>query len=224
MLFRFVKRWISQVYTFLYWWIKSYKKKLIIDSLDISRDCYFEGENQVRRGVSIGPNCSLGKRSYISGPNTTINSAKIGKYCSIAMGVKLGLDEHNYTKVSTHPFLYSTKFGNFTSKKNSTQVKGPVLIEDDVWIGCNAVVLRGVKIGKGAVIAAGCVVTKDVAPYTIVGGVPAKLLGYRFSDIIRSELFLIDWCSWSDSKISNVIEKFNEPDVFISDFKKKYSS
>lgn len=218
MFFRFVKRWISQAYTFLYWWIKSYKKKLIIDSLNISRDCHFEGENQVRRGVSIGPNCSLGKRSYISGPNTTINSAKIGRYCSIAMGVKLGLDEHDYTKVSTHPFLYSSIFGSFTSQRNSVQKKAAVVVEDDVWIGCNAIVMRGVKVGKGAVIAGGAIVTVDVEPYAIVGGVPARLLGYRFNENIRNSLLNIDWCSWSDDKISDNYEGFTQIESFIKNY------
>lgn len=216
MLFRFVKRWISQAYTFLYWWIKSYKKKLIIDSLDISRDCHFEGENQVRRGVSIGPNCSLGMRSYISGPNTTINSAKIGKFCSIAMGVKLGLDEHDYTKVSTHPFLYSSAFGAFTKQKHSIQLKNDVIVEDDVWIGCNAIVMRGVRVGKGAVVAAGAVVTKDVPPYSIVGGIPSKVLGHRFDREMINKLLTIDWCKWNDKVISENLEKFNDVKLFIN--------
>jgi acetyltransferase-like isoleucine patch superfamily enzyme len=218
MAFRYFKRYLSTIFNFFYWWLKSIKLNLKIDSLNISRDCKFEGENQIRQGVSIGKGCFFGKNTYVSGPNTTIHSASIGRYCSIAMGVKIGLEDHDYKNVTTHPILYSSKFGNLTKVKNSIQKKKPPVIEDDVWIGCNAIILRGVNVGKGSIIASGSVVTKDVCPYSIVAGVPAKLISTRFEPSQITELKEINWCTWSDDYLTENIEYFSDVDAFISKF------
>ena len=91
----------------------------------------------------------------------------------------------------------------------------PVTIGNDVWIGANVIILSGVSIGDGAIIAAGAVVTKDVEDYSIVGGVPAKLIKYRFSKEQIHRLQKIKWWDWSHEKIEEHIEEFYQPDVFV---------
>lgn len=119
--------------------------------------------------VVIGRNVSIGTGSEINGG--TIQSATIGRYCSIAQGVLIGPTEHDYTRFATSNRLVGP----------TPQPAAPV-IEDDVWIGAHAVILRGVRISHGAVIAAGAIVTRDVPPYTIVAGIPAKPIKKRFSN------------------------------------------
>ena len=108
----------------------------------------------------------------------------IGNYCSIAPGVYFILGgEHHIDTISTYPFKVKC-FGD----KSEALSKGNIVIKDDVWIGLNAIICSGVTIGQGAVIAAGAVVTKDVMPYSIVGGNPAKIIKYRFPEKIRCKL------------------------------------
>lgn len=114
----------------------------------------------------------------------------IGNYVSIAQHVSFLLDvEHHIDTVSTFPF----KVKIVGSEKDEAFSKGDIVIEDDVWIGYGATILSGVHIGQGAVIAAGAVVTKDVPPYAIVGGVPAKVIKYRFKEEMIEELLKIDY-------------------------------
>lgn len=114
----------------------------------------------------------------------------IGNFVSIAEEVTFLLSgEHNTDTLSTYPFevMY------FKNKKSEAICKGKIVVEDDVWIGYRATILSGVKIGKGAIVGAGAVVTKDLEPYGIYGGVPAKLIKYRFSKEIREKLIKIDF-------------------------------
>lgn len=151
----------------------------------------FEGDNFVGNFSHIHC-CKIGKMTYI-GSSCSLLYTKIGKYCSIAGNVKTIIGEHPaHDWVSTHPAFYSTncvcgktfsktkqfKEQKYTDEPNNIMVD----IGNDVWIGSEALIMNGVKIGDGAIIAAGAVVTKDVSPYTIVGGVPAKITGQRFKD------------------------------------------
>jgi len=112
----------------------------------------------------------------------------IGSYCSIAEGVQFLLGgEHEVHTISTYPF--KVKVFGYTSEAGT---KGSIIVKDDVWIGTNAIICSGVTIGQGAIIAAGAVVTKDVAPYAIVGGNPAKVIKYRFDEGIRQRLAQIN--------------------------------
>ena len=125
----------------------------------------------------------------------------IGSYCSIAEGVYFLLGgEHEINTISTYPFKVKV-FGH-TSEAGT---KGAIIIQDDVWIGTNAIICSGVTIGQGAVIAAGAVVTKDVAPYAIVGGNPAKLIKYRFEEGLRNKLLNMD--------IVKLFDKFVNDDI-----------
>lgn len=110
----------------------------------------------------------------------------IGNYCSIAGGVKFLLSgNHKYDIISTYP--YELLMLN-DPKAGIAVAKGNIVVEDDVWIGENAIICSGVKIGQGAIVAAGAVVTKDVEPYAIVGGNPAKIIKFRFNENIREKL------------------------------------
>jgi acetyltransferase-like isoleucine patch superfamily enzyme len=112
----------------------------------------------------------------------------IGNYCSIATGVVFLLGgEHKTNTVSTYPF----KVNRFLEKQEGSS-KGSIVIGDDVWIGTNAIIGSGVNIGQGAVIAAGAVVVKNVEPYSIVGGNPAKIIKYRFDETVRKKLLALD--------------------------------
>lgn len=141
-----------------------------------------------------------------------INNDKlqIGKFCSIACGAKFLFNSANHTlsSLSTYPFPLFFEEWNL-DKKNVTHSwdnKGDIIIGNDVWIGYEAVILAGVSIGDGAIIGARAVVTKDVPPYTIVGGVPAKPIKKRFSDDTISSLLSIQWWNWSKEKISKNIK------------------
>lgn len=135
----------------------------------------------------------------------------IGKFCSIACGAKFIFTSANHTlkSLSTYPFpLFWEEYG--LAQKDVTQAwdkKGDIVIENDVWIGYEAVIMSGVQIGNGAIIGTRAVVTKDVAPYTIVGGVPAKPIKKRFDDETIKKLQSLCWWDWDKEQLR---EKIND--------------
>ena len=135
---------------------------------------------------------------------------KIGKFCSIACGARFLFTSANHTmrSLSTYPFpIFFEEWG--LDSKNITSAwdnKGDIVIGHDVWIGYEAVILSGVTIGDGAVIGARAVVTKDVPPYTVVGGVPAKPIKKRFSDDVIAELLAVQWWNLPYDKIRKNID------------------
>ena len=162
---------------------------------------------------------SIGKYTYGYDINEIAKGSKIGSFCSIATGVKIGQMNHPMKYVSTNPFLYYKDRG-FISINKRIDVNIGAVIEDDVWIGSNAVILPNVTVGKGAIIAAGCVVTKNVPPYAIWGGVPGKLLKWRFDEATRERLVQIDWSTWDDNRIKKAITAFYDPIEFIDAYEK----
>lgn len=141
-------------------------------------------------------------------------NCKIGKFCSIAEGVKIALGmEHRPDWNTTFPF--NVFFPEFRYIKGHPSSKGDVIIGNDVWLGMDVIILSGVTIGDGAVIAAGSLVVKDVPPYTIVGGNPAKTIKNRFPEEIVLKFMEMKWWDWPYEKIENAIpllqsEKFEE--------------
>ena len=126
----------------------------------------------------------------------------IGNYVSIAQNVLfIVASDHNYKNITTYPF--KVKYLNAGYEAYS---KGDIIVKDDVWIGANAIILSGVTIGQGAVIAAGSVVTKDVPPYAIVGGNPARVIKYRFEPEIIEKLKKVDFSKLTDDKIKEKVE------------------
>ena len=136
-----------------------------------------------------------------------INNEKlvIGKFCSIACGARFMFNSGNHalTPLSTYSFPVFFDEWSLDPKEISSawDNKGDIVIGNDVWIGYESVVMSGVTIGDGAIIGTRAVVTKDVPPYTIVGGVPAKVIRRRFSDEIISRLLELKWWDWSKEKI-----------------------
>lgn len=150
--------------------------------------------NYTMLGKVIGtPNIQVGRNSY--GTLNVLNSSEyyrliIGNYCSIAEGVTFVVCADHYTNtISTYPF----KVMSLHLQANEAISKGDIVVDDDVWLGYGATILSGVHIGQGAVVAAGSVVTKDVPPYAIVGGVPAKVIKYRFEPDLIEELVQVDF-------------------------------
>ncbi len=134
----------------------------------------------------------------------------IGKYCSIAEGVVILLGgEHRYDWVTTYPFSVLHSWARHISGHPST--KGPVLIGNDVWIGRDATILSGVKIGNGAVLATRSVVARDVPAYSIVAGNPAKVVKMRFDDDVISLLQEISWWDWEIERIEENIDLLMSP-------------
>lgn len=137
----------------------------------------------------------------------------IGKFCQIAHGTKFIMSSANHPLdgFSTFPFfVFGKDWGNYEPHLTS---KGDTVIDHDVWFGHQSVIMPGVKIGSGAIIGAYAVVTKDVPPYTVVGGNPAKIIKQRFSDGVVDELLKISWWNWDYDKITRNIEAIAGADI-----------
>lgn len=125
------------------------------------------------------------------------NKLKIGRFCSIAQEVMFVLSaDHYINHISSYPYKVW-----IMQEKQEGVSKGDIIVDDDVWVGFRSTILSGVHIGQGAVIAAGSVVTKDIPPYAIVGGVPAKIIKYRFSPDMITELLKIDYSKLTEDAI-----------------------
>lgn len=142
---------------------------------------------------------------------------KIGKFCSIACGAKFLFTSANHTmkSLSTYPFPIFFEEWQLDGKDicDAWDNKGDIVIGNDVWIGYEAVILSGVTIGDGAVIGSRAVVTKDVEPYTIVGGVPAKPIRKRFDEQTIEKLKKIGWWNWSEEQIRQNLEAIQSGNV-----------
>ena len=166
-------------------------------------------------------NSTIGAYSYVS-RNSRIVYADVGKFCSIAGETKVGMSTHTLDKLSTSPI--------FTENKNATKhswvkksTKDPferVTVGNDVWIGVRAMVLGGKTIGNGAVIAAGAIVTKDVPPYAVVVGVPAKIVRYRFSQEVIDRLEASKWWNLPDKILKENIALYQSNEIDINALEK----
>jgi acetyltransferase-like isoleucine patch superfamily enzyme len=165
-------------------------------------------------------NSIIGEFSYIGG-DCTIMNCTIGKFCSIAPNVKIGLGIHPVDLVSTYPGFYSNKASGsyFFNHNAKIEEYKDVEIGNDVWIGNGAMIMDGVNIGDGAIIAAGAIVTKNVNNFSIVGGMPAKVIKNRFSDEICKKLQKIEWWNWPKSKIKNNSDLFSDINNFLNNEK-----
>lgn len=147
-------------------------------------------------------NSKLGRYSY-TGQGTVVMHTIIGKFSSISWGVTIGPANHDYSLTTTHSFLYNQYDGLKKEAEAYNRFDNHCRIGNDVWIGCNATILRNVSVGDGAVIAANTLVNKDVPPYSIVAGVPAKVIKYRFDKEIIDLLLKLKWWNWEREKIKD---------------------
>lgn len=191
----------------------------------------FKWEESKVKETNIG-RCSYGYGEFLNFFGA--NCKSIGSFCSIAKGAKV-LDNHPFM-ITTSPMLdmktpysddedeyqrkldYCKKYGVYHDNSSGSEIRHnpSVVIGNDVWIGLNALLVPGVTVGDGAVVAAGAVVTRDVAPYTIVGGVPARPIRKRFSDEEIYKLLNIKWWDWEKEKIKTHLEDFYQPKHFIT--------
>ena len=185
----------------------------------ISRIRYGRKSDLIRAIIKGYTGIHVGKYSYgfehLCFKNSPIR--EIGAFTSIAEGVNISKGNHAITTVSSHPFFFLKDFGFRNNDLPETAPKnGPVSIGHDVWIGRDVTILTELTIGHGAVIAAGAVVTKDVPPYAIVGGIPAKVIRYRFDQPTIDKLLASQWWTWPDDKIRSHVDDFFDTPEFIT--------
>ena len=158
----------------------------------------------------------LGDYSYL-GPGCMVADAEIGKFCAIAAQVRIGAPNHPLDRPSQHRFTYCPEYYSADAQRDHAFFQqrraDRVVIGNDVWIGHAVIVMPGVTVGDGAVLAAGAVVTRDVAPYTIVGGVPARQIRERFNREIAARLAQIAWWNWPAETIWQRLPEFQSGDV-----------
>ena len=177
----------------------------------IGKNCSFTSDVRIGEYTSIFHNTTLnhseiGFCSYTNF-DCLIQYAEIGNYCSIAHGVKIGLGRHPINMFSSARIFY--KSHNIfrvpvLEQKVDFKEYEPISIGSDVWIGAEAIIMDGVTIGHGAIVAAGAVVTKDVPPYGIVGGVPAKLIKYRFNEKQKEALLQTQWWMKQPNEVKEI--------------------
>ncbi len=168
----------------------------------------------------LGPEISVGRHSYGLARRMVAGASmdaplKVGAFCSIGPDVLFfSKADHPIDLPSTYPF--KTLIWDMHKPNQDAVTKGGITIGNDVWIGARAIIMSGVTIADGAIIAAGAVVTKDVAPYAIMGGSPARELRKRFSDTQIAALLELQWWNWPDEKLASLRDEFYGPiDAFI---------
>lgn len=171
----------------------------------------------IRENVSI-KNSDIGDNTIINS-NAAICFSKIGKFSSIGSNVILGLSMHPSDLISTHPAFYSNNkpFKTYSDRMYFEETL-KITVGNDVWIGEGALVMGGIKIGDGAIIAAKAVVTKNVEPYEIVGGVPAKTIRYRFEPEIRSKIQQTKWWNQEEKWFIENFKLLHNVDAFLKYF------
>ncbi len=175
------------------------------DNIDI-RNCMFDqhvfiAHHAQMQDSYIGDHTSIGRYDKI-------READIGKYCSISWDVTIGAPTHPFKTITNCAITYRKEYGVVDFDANLLQKR--TIIGNDVWIGCDVTIIAGVKIGDGAIIGAGAVVTKDIGPYEIWAGVPAKKIGARFDNNIIKILEEIKWWNWPTKEITANLELFKK--------------
>lgn len=203
----------------LYYYSKFFKKVVrgkAISNSDIDRTAIVSSGSNISNSV-------IGRHSYC-GYDCEFNYCRIGNFCSISDHVFIGGGEHPLDWVSTSPVFQDRSHGPIGLRHIADFPIPPnreTIIGNDVWIGHGVSIKQGVVVGDGAVIATGAVVTKDVPPYAIVGGVPAKVIKYRFSEQTIAELLKSKWWELSDNELLKHKDMIRDPQMFITQLRIK---
>lgn len=200
--------------------IKLYPDRPVIGKQSQIKDTTFGEYVEIGEQNSID-NSAIGGYSY-TGSYCYVQNSVIGRFASIADMVRIGPTNHPYDRPSQHLFAYNGDGYGFPNKDTQfleRRRQKVTIVGNDVWIGHGATIQAGVTVGDGAVIGAGSVVTKDIPPYTIVGGIPAKPLKERFPKDIQEKLLTIKWWDWSREELE---ERYEELKMPIEDFVEKY--
>lgn len=194
-------------------------KAIIYMQIPSVKGCHFHKTVKVGQKSNV-LNASVGKYSYI-GRNNGVTNAQIGNYCSIGSFVTIGGGVHPLNRISTSPLFYDIgndwRTSDFISKDNKEVDQLLTVVGNDVWIGDYSYIKAGVTVGDGVIIGAGAVVTKDVLPYAVVGGVPARVIRYRFSQEIINALLGIKWWDRDDEWVKRHVSLFSKEDISLSD-------
>jgi acetyltransferase-like isoleucine patch superfamily enzyme len=163
-------------------------------------------------------NSFINDYSYINN-NSILKNTTIGKFCSIGPNVQIILGKHPSNFVSSHPIFYAINkpFKTF-SDKDYIQEYDHVFIGNDVWIAEGVLIPGGVTIGNGAIITARSVVTKNIEPYSIVGGIPAKHIKFRFEEDTINKINKLEWWNWDEITLRDNFELFHNPKHFLKNF------
>jgi acetyltransferase-like isoleucine patch superfamily enzyme len=183
----------------------------LFEGVVVDKDSRLANYNVLFEGAHL-LDSTVGDHTYLQMGATAL-SCDIGKYCSIAMRTYIGLPQHLMSEVSSHPIFYlkNTPLVRKFCKVDRVDSNPRTSIAHDVWIGHGALVMAGVRIGVGAVVGAGSVVTHDVPDYAIVGGVPARVIRYRFDEPIRNRLLTSRWWELPDEWLEEHVDLFSRP-------------
>lgn len=202
----------------IYYQLKYWGKHLRVGYMSVVSNCSFGKYNVLSRNTMV-VNSHLGDFTYVN-TNSYVLWTTLGKYCSIGPDVKIAPGKHPATVyVSTHPITFNRQrnFVKHYTKGHNFKNYEPVIIGNDVWIGANAVIMDGVHIADGAIVAANAVVVKNVGPYEIVGGNPAKFIKKRFTDAQINYLLDFKWWDKDEDWIEENISRFWNVKEFIAD-------
>lgn len=190
------------------------RKNIFIRSNKASVKALYSERVLVDKDCFVSSDVNIGRYSYIN-KNSSVECCNIGSFCSISSNVYISPIEHDYSCVTTHPFPFNPFYGVVDCVSYPSNCEARTEIGNDVWIGLNVIVRKGVKIGNGSIIGAGAVVICDVPNYEIWGGVPAKKLKDRFSKDKADMLNKSEWWNWNIQKIKKHLHLFTDSDAFV---------
>lgn len=218
-----LKKWLEQFKTQASIYLKNPKR-----FPDSKIETYVPPTLKIGQRITVKPGVyfseqlkSIGDYVYIGDRTTLLNVTSIGSYSSISHNVKIGLDNHKLDALSTNPLFYDERSGIVAN--NWAEQLIPAIIESDVLISADVTIISGVKLNVGCVVGANSFVNKDVPPYAIVAGSPAKVIGYRFEEETIEKLIETQWWLQTIECLKPYEHLFNNPTEFIKEWNKRKS-